>query len=219
MSRLITAALFAASLLGVAPRCHADLFKFTYSDTYGDQAFGVLSTSGPDGFGDSGLWVTSGSITITANPQYLPPGNQSSQFPANHYVGTYALDSIGPTLQDVAGNLISGDNVLYPDQNAASAQPGVGVGGKSYLDGGGLVFSDGSVFINIYAVGNGVYGFEIVNKNSSGQYYTDLGAWSPEAGSMTLTAVPEPSAIVPAGSGVFIGVFVARSRRGATGRR
>jgi hypothetical protein len=215
MFRFVTSALLVAALLEVAPICRAETFTFTYSDPYGDQAHGVLTTAGPDGFGDSGLWVASGSLTITANPQTLPPGNQSSQFPADHYVGTYDLDPIGPAVQTVAGGVASGDNVLYPDQNANSAQPGIGVGGKSYLDGGGLVFGQGPIFINIYAVGDGVYGFQIVNKNSQGHYYTDLGAWAPEAGSMTLTAVPEPSGIVLAGSGAVIAVLVARSRRAA----
>jgi hypothetical protein len=218
LSRSSAIAVFAALTLGSAPECRADLFEFTYSDPYGDQANGILSTSGPDGLGDSGLWVTGGSITITANPQFLPQGggNVSSKFPANHYVGTYDLQPAGPLLTNFYGHLTSGDNVLYPGGVADSVQPGLALPGQSYLDGGGLLFATAPVLMNIYGVGNGVYGLQIVNLTPSGTPYTDLGAWGPEAGSLTLTPVPEPSTMLIAAIGglVLVAFGVRRDRCG-----
>jgi hypothetical protein len=213
MFRVTTFSVLAALVWGVAVESKAGTYTFTYSDPYGDASHGTVTTSGPDGFGDSGLFVTSGSLTITANPQFLPGGDVSSQFPANHYVGTYNLVPLGPSVTGFYNNLITADNVIYPGNVANSAQPGTAVPGNSYLDAGGLMFGTSQILINIYAVGNSVYGLQIVNTNSQGVPYTDLAVWAPEVGSVSLSAVPEPSSIVQVASGVLM-LLVFAWRRG-----
>ena len=189
-------AVIVGSFLATVDRVRADQFTFTYSDPYGDSAYGTLTTV-PSGLADGSLWGISGTLTITANPQFLPPGNVSSIFPANHYVGTYNLLPLGPLWTAIFSGQTSGDNLVYPSQNAyASVQAGRGVPGASYLDSGGLMFGSSQIGINIYAVGNAVYGFQIVNTAVNGVHQnTDLGAWAPEMGSFELTVVPEPASL------------------------
>lgn len=196
LSVVLTYAVIVSCFLGTAAQTRGDQFTFTYSDPYGDFAHGML-TAVPSGLADSSLWVISGSLTITANPQYLPPGNVSSIFPSNHYVGTYNLLPLGPLWTPLFDNQTSGDNLIYPSRDAYStAQPIVWVPGASYLDGGGLMFGSSNLTINIYAVGNDVYGFQIVNAAVNGVHgNTDLGAWGPEMGAFQLTAIPEPASL------------------------
>ena len=93
----------------------------------------------------------------------------------------------------------------------------------------GLLFGDAStaaastIAINIYnagflTAGLPTFGFQLVNKNPSGQYYTDLATWSPEAGTFTLSAVPEPATFITwsMGLGILGVVTTRRARRGVT---
>ncbi len=199
---VLTYAAIVGSFLGTVVQARADQFTFSYSDPYGDSTYGTL-TAAPSGLADGSWWVTSGTLTITANPQYLPAGNVSSVFPSNHYVGTYNLLPLGPLWTPIFNNQTSGDNLIYPSQNAYSTvQPNISVPGASYLDSGGLMFGSSQIGINIYAVGNAVYGFQIVNTTVNGVHQnTDLAAWGPEEGTFQLTAIPEPASITLLASG------------------
>jgi hypothetical protein len=206
---VLTYAAIVGSFLGTVAQVRADQFTFTYSDPYGDSAYGTLAAA-PSGLGDGSWWVTSGTLTITANPQYLPAGNVSSVFPANHYVGTYNLLPLGPLLTYLFNNQMNADNLIYPSGNAySSAQINEQVPGFSYMDSGGLEFGSSQIGIGIYAIGNGVYGFQIVNTAVNGVHQnTDLAAWAPEEGTFQLIAVPEPAALALAGlSGLSLLLF------------
>ncbi len=204
IGRFVLAYVAMATLfLSTEAQARADQFTFTYSDPYGDIAQGTL-TAAPSGLADGSWWATSGTLTITANPQFLPPGNVSSIFPANHYVGTYNLLTIGPFWTLVFANQMSADNLIYPSQDAYSSVQGslTQVPGSSYLDSGGLLFGSSQIGIDIYAVGYGVYGFQIVNTAVNGVHQnTDLAAWAPEEGTFQLTAVPEPASVMLLASG------------------
>ena len=211
---VLTYAAIVGSFMGTVAQARADQFTFTYSDPYGDSSYGTL-TAAPSGLADGSWWVTSGTLTITANPQYLPPGNISSIFPANHYVGTYNLLPIGPLWTPIFNNQTSGDNLIYPSQDAYSTvQPTTSVPGASYLDSGGLMFGSSQIGINIYAVGNSVYGFQIVNTAVNGVHQnTDLAAWAPEEGTFQLTDVPEPASLTLLASGFLAFALFVRRRR------
>ena len=212
---VLTYAAIVGSFLGTVAQARADQFTFTYSDPYGDSSYGTL-TAAPSGLADGSWWATSGTLTITANPQYLPGGNVSSVFPDNHYVGTYNLLPLGPYLTWIFNHQTGGDNLIYPSQDASSAIQEQ-VPGASYLDSGGLMFGSSQIGINIYAVGNSVYGFQIVNTAVNGVHQnTDLAAWAPEEGTFQLTAVPELASITLLASGflAFGGFGLYRRRRG-----
>jgi hypothetical protein len=195
------------SYLGAGIQARAEPFTFTYSDSYGDQANGTINTV-PSGLGDGSQWATSGALTITANPQFIPPSGVSSQFPANHYVGSYGLVAAGPFDTTFLGGSVDGDNLVYPSNSGAGAGNGNVVPGPSYLSGGGLMFGTPlqNILINIYGVGDDVYGIVIANTAvfpgpDPHRPYLDLGAF-PETGSFQLTATPEPGAITLLGTGM-----------------
>jgi len=186
---LLTSVAIVGSLLATAAQIRADdKIEFTYSDPYGLKATGQITVV-PSGLRDGSLWAISGTLEITANPQQLPPGDISSQFRPNHYVGHYDLLSAGPYFTPFFDDQTNADNLFFPDDDTASAANGLGVPGASYLTGGGLMFGTVhdkvvEISINIYAVGNGVYGCQICNAavDNAHDPNTDLADWGPEEG-------------------------------------
>ena len=209
-SLIFTTLLFAAAAAQAV--AGTTTYTFTYSDIYGVKAHGTLSGT-DSGLGNGSIHVTGGSLMIDANPQHVS-GGKSSLFPDNHYVGTYDLLPIGPSYYSFHG-ITSGDNLLYPTPGSAG----------QYLDSSGLLFGDAStaaastIAINIYnagflTAGLPTFGFQLVNKNPSGQYYTDLATWSPKPARSRFPPYPSPprSSPGPWGSGSS-----GSSRRGELG--
>lgn len=196
LTSVIVAALATVSHITVAQVRAADEIDFTYSDPYGLKMNGQITVVN-SGLKDGSLHAVSGHLEITANPQFLPAPDISSQFPANHYVGRYELLPAGPDKTYFFNDQTNGDNLFFPDEDAAAAANGLGVPGDSYLTGGGLVFGTVhkqvlEISINIYAVGDGVYGCQICNAavNNAHDPNTDLADWAPESGTFIWTNRP-----------------------------
>ena len=71
---VLTAVAIVGSLLaGVAQSRAAEEITFTYTDPYGLKATGQITVV-PSDLKDGSMWAVSGSLKITANPQFLPAG-------------------------------------------------------------------------------------------------------------------------------------------------
>jgi hypothetical protein len=193
---LTAVAIIGSLLAGVNQTRAGDEITFTYTDPYGLKATGQLTVV-PSDLKDGSLWAVSGSLEITANPQILPADDISSKFPPNHYVGRYELLSAGPYRTDFFDDQTNGDNLFFPSDDTADAANGLGVPGDSYLTGGGLMFGTVrnktvEISINIYSIGNNVYGFQICNAAVDNDHdpNTDLAAWAPEEGTFKWTNPP-----------------------------
>jgi hypothetical protein len=194
----IVGSLFAAVTQVTGTQVRADEeIAFAYSDPFGLTATGRITVVN-SGLKDGSKHAISGHLEITANPQYLPAPDISSQFPPNHYVGRYELLPAGPDQTFYFDDQTNGDNLFFPDDDAADAANGLGVPGDSYLTGGGLLFGTvhkGAVeiSINIYSIGDGVYGCQICNAavNNSHDPNTDLADWAPEQGTLQWTNRPK----------------------------
>ncbi len=129
------------------------IFVFNFTDVSGDVGHATLNTVA-SGLGDGSYFATSGSLTMTS-----PAG----------VAGTYSLITTPPSPTISPSGLFDVDNLLYPDDNAASAGKynpvasnyagGSSISGPSYLDIFGLLFGKPGTEINIYGVGNGAYAF------------------------------------------------------------
>jgi hypothetical protein len=185
---VLTAVAIVGSLLAGVAQSRAEEITFTYTDPFGLKATGQITVV-PSGLKDGSLWAVGGSLEITADPKTLPAGDVSSQFPANHYVGRYELLSAGPYRTPFFDDQTNGDNLFFPSEDTTYAANGLGVPGDSYLTGGGLMFGTlhkqtVEISINIYSIGNGVYGCQICNAavDNAHDPNTDLAAWDPEMG-------------------------------------
>ena len=82
------------------------IFVFNFTDVSGDVGHATLNTVA-SGLGDGSYFVTSGSLTMTG-----PAG----------VAGTYSLITTPPSPTISPSGLFDVDNLLYPDDNAASLE-------------------------------------------------------------------------------------------------
>jgi hypothetical protein len=173
-------------------------FTFTFSDLFGDTAHGTLSAI-DSGLGDGSLLVTSGSLIVTTSAD----GNGS--------VGTYSLIAIGPGVTLSPSGLFIVDDLIYPNNNAASGvNPGISTN-PSYLTNFGLLFGPPGTGsqdeINIWGNGGGDYAFY---SEKGGSYNIQVGS----GGIFNLTPVPEPASVSLLGIGLAgVSYFVWRRRK------
>jgi hypothetical protein len=171
---------------GSGPGGPDPMYTFTFSDLAGDAGFGTLNAM-DSGLGDGSLLATSGSLTVTSGGA----------------VGTYSLIPKGPSPENSPSGLFIVDDLIYPNNNAASGvNPGISVN-PSYLTNSGLLFgppgSGTQDEVNFWGNGGGDYAFGA----ETGGNYTILQFGG---GTFTLeeaaSAVPEPTTLTMLGIGI-----------------
>jgi len=142
-------------------------FTFNYRDAAGDVGYGTLNTVA-SGLGDGSFLATSGSFTLIGSAD----GNAST--------GTYALIPEGPAVSISPSGQFIVDDLIYPDNNAASGvNPAIG-SNPSFLTYYGLLFGQPgtgpATEINLWGTGSGNYtlyaftngsGYNIAQSSSS----------------------------------------------------
>ena len=165
------------------------IFVFNFTDASGDVGHATLNTLA-SGLGDGSYFATSGSLTMTS-----PAG----------VAGTYSLITTPPSPSISPSGLFDVDNLLYPDDNAASGKwngvasnyaGGSPISGPSYLDIFGLLFGQpgtgSQAEINIYGVGNGAYAFYT---EVNGGYNIQQGGGGGVSNLTDPPAAPEPASL------------------------
>ena len=155
-------------------------YLFTYTDNTGNHAFGTLETTKLTSNPYAGLeLITSGSLTLFGS------GDVSA------YDGVYTLAPGGPN--PVPNGFFFYDNLLFPLGNSSVNPNGTGMTtGSGYLDFDGMMFTKGTGTSQLYA---GIW-FLGPYQLGIGGANGDQVAGGGQIGSMTLTAVPEPSSLV-----------------------
>ena len=133
----------AALALALPPRATAQTFTFTATDNdSGTFSYGVLNTS-PNG--DGSYTATSGYLIILNGPI----AGEYDLFPNPNAPGIYEYDLPG-------GNFFLIDNQLFPSQSPT-------------LDVFGLLFTGGTLAINIWGTGPGTYSYFYFDTANPGQ--------------------------------------------------
>ncbi len=173
---------------GHVTTCKADTFAFTYSDSFGDHATGILTAAA----GPYPLIATGGFIDVTsaADPTLA--------------LGIYPLLAANNGVAFGFGI----DNALYTANDAPAPPP-------SYLTGLGLLFGNpGAPYSEINIWGNGGnnnYSFY----DSTAGLAPPFSYTGSTPGTFTLQLIPEPSSLVLCGLGAVALLVASRHRRRA----
>jgi len=195
----ITLCLFAALLmLGASSARAGDCTltstecPFSFSNN-GNSGWGFL-TVGPSGLADDSLLATSGTLNLVASSDN------------NLSTGTYSLIAVGPAVTLSPSGLFLVDNLVYPNDDAASGVYPAIPNNPSYLTNWGLLFGASGTEINIW--GNGQSDYAFWSETGGGWGVTDGGG-----GTFSLST-PEPVSMVLFGTFLSLtGGVLSRKKR------
>ncbi len=177
-----------ALLFGVGQAKAGPMYSFNYSDGT-NTASGTVTTV-DSGLGDGSLLATSGTLTVTSGAA----------------TGVYSLIPEGPAVSLSPSGAFLVDDLIYPNNNAASGvNPAIG-SNPSFLTNWGLLFGGAGLEINIFGNGGGDYAFLAFSTNTGG-----FPVFQGSGGAFSLTATPEPTTLAVFGA-LAVGAFGVRRR-------